>query len=210
MLLLTKMNIMKTQSKFNEVQIAASEKIYAVLNWSGKYFPNPEDVGPHPWGPIARQVDREMTLINLIGRFNPAIFDVIPRGGQFVKRAMSDLNPQPIPPRWLFAELFADKVIDHIKMVGTIVDATQNGGGAKVVDSMLKEVMDGICPDPPKIKIPKRGWPWPPDPDPDPRWSAIELITVAECFLNASVNGNYSDSFASAASQLADVAKERM
>ena len=65
---------------------------------------------------------------------------------------------------------------------------------------------DGICPDPPKIKIPK-GWPWP---EPDPRWSAIELAAGAEIFINVSAQSILKNVYQAAAAKIIETASGRI
>lgn len=96
-------------------------------------------------------------LLAIIGKRNPAIYDVIPRGPQG-RLANAALNPQPLPPHELGAAIAAD-------IIHAVWLANKFGHG---IDQMLAD-LDEWCPTAPReIKLP----PWVSyrEPIPHPNW----------------------------------------
>src|SRR5438034_11802987 len=109
-----------------------------------------------------------------MGRINPRIFDVIPRGPQDAFRTLSpgetvELNPQPIPPG-VQMQFAAARVAHEIALAAIAAEAAGNDEAA---ERIVARAVDDFCgtrsghrpipwPDP---------WPFPTDlhtPDPQP------------------------------------------
>jgi hypothetical protein len=124
-------------------------------------------------------------LLALIAARFPAIYDVIPRGPQFVNPAQSyaeqrGLNPQPLPPRAI-GELVANEIV---RLSWT---AQQLG----VELSPIADWDGDICP--PPRKPPKLHGPFPPvPPDPGPDWILDYHLGLASTL--AAVEGRVADS----------------
>jgi len=103
-------------------------------------------------GGTVMTIDRR--LLALIGRRHPAIYDVIPRGGQLVS-----LNPQPIPPGVL-GELAAAELL----RIGWLAERFGLDLGA------ISDELDDWCPTYPKLPKLPPWWPPIPDPEPHPDW----------------------------------------
>jgi hypothetical protein len=113
-------------------------------------------------------------LLAIIGRRNPAIYDVVFPRGPLGRLAAVALNPQPIPPHELGGALAGE----FVRMAWL---AERGGMDTKTVLAEL----DDWCPTHPRpLKLP----PWwrIPDPSPDPEWFldfqlgfAAQLASVA-------------------------------
>ncbi len=100
-------------------------------------------------------------LIAIIGRLHPAIYDVVfPKGPVFeVARAVqhahlqayhaADLNPQPLPPKEIFAGIETGAAVGH--------ELVRAAGFAKAFGLEFTLDIIDICP-PPRPRLP---WPWP-------------------------------------------------
>lgn len=123
------------------------------------------------------------SLIAIIGRVNPAIYDfVFPHGHRVevelnpqplppVARAYAELNPQPLPPvARAYAELNPQPLPPGVEIGANVGhELVRAAGFARAFGLRLKLSTDDICP-------PPRGpWPWPfpwpgPWPGPDEEW----------------------------------------
>jgi hypothetical protein len=112
-------------------------------------------------GGTVMTIDRR--LLALIGRRNPAIYDVIPRGGQLVS-----LNPQPIPPGVL-GELAAAELL----RIGWLAERFSLDLGA------VADELDDWCPTYPKRPKLPHWWPPIPDPEPHPDWMRAYYLGFA-------------------------------
>lgn len=149
-------------------------KFTAVVNQliSG-YTSNPEDPDPAPW-PWRHVI-------------NKAFEQMVSSYAN--KWTFAALNPQPLPPKTQFSIALAQEVIERAGMMQEIAAGLSNGSeerGIIIVSGYLSKFVDDICPERPKIKIPKKRWPipWPPEPEPDPRWSGFELAVIGTIFQN--------------------------
>jgi hypothetical protein len=128
-----------------------------------------------------------VSILAILGRINPAIWDVIVPMGPERGRAASigdrvALNPQPLPPRELYA---AAEVARQIAYAAAAAESAGNGEGAV---NLVARAIDDFCGTHPW----PRPWPGPlggADPEPD---------RVAEMRLVAAL------SMASTASRMAD------
>ena len=99
-------------------------------------------------------------LLAIIGKKNPAIYDVIPRG-PLGRLAWVALNPQPLPP----AELGAAMATEFMHTVWM-------GERAGLDQGIAMRSLEDWCPTyPRRPKLPP-WWPPVPDPDPEPDWFA--------------------------------------
>jgi len=99
----------------------------------------------------------DRNLIAIIGRIHPAIYDVVfPHG-------VAELNPQPLPPRHVFAGIETGAAVGH--------ELVRAAGLAKAFGLDFRMDLVEICP--PPRPIPPLPWPfpWPPRPYP---WRGIE------------------------------------
>jgi hypothetical protein len=83
----------------------------------------------------------EERLRNL-GRAKPEIWDVI--GGGFETVA---LNPQPLPPRWVFGVEFMRLAADRLLTIQETADVINQGNerGIIVVGGKISELVDFVC-----------------------------------------------------------------
>jgi hypothetical protein len=148
---------------------------------NGVGYPNPDDSGPvGPWGPVIHKALRNAVLqagagnvaLHILAKKYPGLWDLW--GGPVSRVA---LNPQPLPPRIVFAASLAQEVIDRALLIQDMAGALLPGKSQGAVGGYISRFTDDLCPDPPKIKIPKGPWP-DPDPDPDPSWGASELMVI--------------------------------
>jgi hypothetical protein len=106
----------------------------------------------------------------------------------------------------------AQEVIERALLIQDIAAVLQPREAVIAVGGYIKNFSDSICPDPPKIKIPKKG-PWPPEPDPDPSWKAAELMIVGIAVQDAAVyfaDADVQKSVQQAAATIMETAVERM
>jgi hypothetical protein len=97
-------------------------------------------------------------LLAIIGRRNPAYYDVIPRGPLGLGAAVA-LNPQPLPPAALGAA-----------MAGEFMQATWMAERGGLDPGVLQRILEDWCPTyPRRPKLPP-WWPPIPEPDPQPDW----------------------------------------
>lgn len=96
-------------------------------------------------------------LIAIIGRIHPAIYDVVFPHGPIVDVAhsakyahrLAELNPQPLPPRRIFAGIETGALVGH--------ELVRAAGMAKAFGLEFAFDIVDICP-PPRPRPP---WPWP-------------------------------------------------
>lgn len=189
--------------------------VFAGSFFNGAGYPNPDDSGPvGPWGPVIRkalqntvvQAGGSNVALHILAQKYPAIWDL---WGNPVARVA--LNPQPLPPRIVFAASLAQEVIERAQTIQDISEALLPRESTGAVAGYVSRFTDDLCPDPPKIKIPKG--PWPPDPDPDPRWSAAELTVIGLAIQQAAGTFNDADvqqAVADAGNKILETAFERM
>ncbi|WP_114789838.1 hypothetical protein U0035_10960 [Niabella yanshanensis] len=180
-----------------------------------RFKPAPDDEDTtSPWFSLIRtaleRTEHRLSKLEVLGRFNPYIWELI---GDRLRRFSSNadsryLNPQPIPPRWLFASELASVIVERAQLISDISEGIQKGSAVKAAGNFIMQFADGICPDPPKIKIPK-GWPWP-QPDPDPRWNAPELAAVAEIFIKVSAQSTLKNVYQTASEKIIETASNRI
>jgi hypothetical protein len=123
-----------------------------------------------------------VSLLAIMGRINPAIWDVIvPMGPERLSARVSigdevELNPQPLPPRELMA---VAEVAAQIALAAAAAEAAGNGEGAV---NIVARAVDDWC------GTGRTHWPWPRpwpgplsglDEDPGPRRLAeIRLVAA--------------------------------
>jgi hypothetical protein len=138
-----------------------------------------------------------LDLLARMGRINPAVFDVIPRGPQRAFRALSpgetvELNPQPLPPR-IEVQFAAAQVAHEIALAAVAAAAAGNEEGA---ERIVMEAVDDWCGTPTGHRpIPwPRPWPFPFDllaPDPEP-W-LVDTVRLVGALTLASVGAQVAE-----------------
>jgi hypothetical protein len=138
-----------------------------------------------------------LDLLARMGRINPAIFDVIPRGPQGAFRAFSpgeavELNPQPLPPKEAL-QFAAAQVASEIALAAVAAEAAGNDEGA---EQIVMQAVDDWCGTPSGHRpIPWPGpWPFPwhlDDPDPHP-W-LVDTVRLVGALTLASVGAQVAD-----------------
>jgi hypothetical protein len=88
---------------------------------------------------------------------------------------MVSLNPQPLPPKALFAIMFAEEVVNHVSRLQDFADiAGQSDSPAQ--DYMARFVDDiELCP-------PYRKWPFPPPKRGETLFDSADLVTMGVAF----------------------------
>lgn len=156
--------------------------------------PNPEEPSPPrgPWDPFIRLAvekveasggsSRESLLVFLAKRF-PQLWEIIgggpvgPGGHRF--GAEVALNPQPLPPRWIFFTELARAVASRAELVQEIAGAIKGEGderGIIIVSGYVSRFVDEVCGNGFRLRWPRPG--------PRPDWFAeevggMELLVVA-------------------------------
>ena len=157
-----------------------------------------------------------LELLARMGRINPAIFDVIPRGPQrvwsFAEVSGSEkveLNPQPIPPGHELQ--FATARAAH--EIGIAAIAAEAAGSDEGAARIISDAVDDWCgTGTGRIPIPwPRHWPVPPSPDPDPHpWDVASIRAIAGLTLaslaSRMTEGEAREALAHGAEQLLDAA----
>jgi hypothetical protein len=154
-----------------------------------------------------------LDLLARMGRINPAVFDVIPRGPQRAFRALSpgeavELNPQPLPPK-IEVQFAAARVANEIALAAVAAAAAGNEEGA---ERIVMEAVDDWCGTPSGHRpIPWPG-PWPfPSVDPDPHPWLVDTVRLVGALTLASVGaqvaeGTAREALGKGAERLLDVA----
>jgi len=138
-----------------------------------------------------------LDLLASMGRINPAVFDVIPRGPQAIFRALTpgetvELNPQPIPPG-IEMQFAAARVAHEIALAAIAAAAAGNEEGA---ERIVMEAVDDWCGTPTGHRpIPWPGpWPFPSvDPDLDPHPWLVDTVRLVGALTLASVGAQVAE-----------------
>jgi hypothetical protein len=124
-------------------------------------------------------------LLAVLGKINPAVWDVIIPHGPVGPGARVQLNPQPLPPKEQL--LVASASVAHDIALAAVGAQAAGADSARLVS----DAIDDWCGTrPPHIPIPwPSPWPfpWPPEPEPHPDWDigasrvvgALALASVA-------------------------------
>jgi len=138
-----------------------------------------------------------LELLARMGRINPAIFDVIPRGPERAFSALSageavELNPQPIPPG-VELQFAATRVANEIALAAVAAEAAGNDEAA---ERIVAQAVDDWCGTPSGHRpIPWPGpWPFPwhlDDPDPHP-W-LVDTVRLVGALTLASVGSRVAE-----------------
>jgi hypothetical protein len=188
--------------------------VFAGSFLNGAGYPAPDDDEPvGPWGPVIHKALRNTVLqagtsnmaLHILAQKYPAIWDLW--GGPLVQVA---LNPQPLPPQIVFAASLAQEVIERALLIQDLAEAFNPGQLHSVVPKYITRFSDELCPEPPKIKIPKGPWP---DPEPDERWGASELMVIGLAVQQAAVSfadGEVQKSFNEASNKIMETAVSRL
>lgn len=138
-----------------------------------------------------------LDLLARMGRINPAIFDVIPRGPQGAFRALSageavELNPQPIPPG-VELQFAAARVASEIALAAVAAEAAGNDEGAERI--VMQAVDDWCGTRGGHWPIPWPGpWPFPSDlHDPDPHPWLVDTVRLVAALTLASVGAQVAE-----------------
>ena len=134
-------------------------------------LPNPDDPQPPgPWDPVIRQ-----TLTRIRDRFGPLPDPWRALGSISNRSDAVSLNPQPLPPKEIFAMMLAEEVVNHVSRLQDFADiAGQSDSPAR--DYMARFVDDiELCP-------PWRKWPFPPPPRGETLFDPVDLVTMGVAF----------------------------
>lgn len=83
------------------------------------------------------------------------------------------LNPQPLPPRYLFLKSVAQEAVSYAELLEEFANAAASGGerrGGVIAGEYLNEFTDDFCGNGFRL-----GWPYP---GPPPQWFPVELNGV--------------------------------
>jgi hypothetical protein len=157
-------------------------------------------VGPDPvlWSPAS--------LIHIITRRHPELWDLF--GGNPLSRVA--LNPQPLPPRIVFAAALADELIAQASSAAQLAGWVSQEGeehGIIIVGGHVLRYVDEICGNDIKFRFPR--------PVPPPWWSeelhATDLMAMGVRFEMAAATGEaLANSFAQAGERLIQAGLEKM
>ena len=139
-----------------------------------------------------------LELLAIMGRINPAIWDVIhpmgpERGAAFLSPGEAvELNPQPLPPRVAF-QFAAARVANEIAFAAIAAEAA---GNEEAAEQIITSAVDDWCGTPSGHRpIPWPGpWPYPlylDDPDPHP-W-LVDSVRLVAGLTFASVGSGVAD-----------------
>lgn len=159
--------------------------------------PWPATFGPHPdpWRIIAER--------------HPAIWDVI--GGGSLSWAA--LNPQPLPPKSIFASALAIEVISRAMYRQEIADSIPHEGSERsiiIVGGHVKNLVDEFCGTGFRLKFPI---PVPPPPWFSEEFAGMDLIVMGMQFQNSVTgifNENLQQTFSDAADKLIETGLSRI
>ena len=156
--------------------VPAARSAFGALHSTVTHFitgglPNPDDLQPPgPADPVIRRA-----LMRIRDRLGP---HPEPWSGFGSFSNLSDavsLNPQPLPPQYLFAIMIAEEVVEHMSRLQDFADiAGQSGSPAQ---DYMAQFMDDIelCP-------PWRKWPFPPPKRGDTLFDPVDLVTMGVAF----------------------------
>jgi hypothetical protein len=189
----------KPQSSLHAMRTLVSEFI------SGRPDPdNPQP--PGPWDPVIRKA-----LSRLKDRLGPhpdpwKVFGAWTAGPQPDPWQLVALNPQPLPPRMLFAVTLAEEVVNHVSTLQDVADAV--GQSRSTAPEYLARFVDDIelCP-------PWRKWPFPPPKRGDRLFDPIDLVTLGVSFEHLAQtvpNDELRGSFQAAGAKLAEKGAAQM
>jgi hypothetical protein len=159
-----------------------------------------------------------LEFLTRMGRIDPRIYDIIPRGPQKAERLFSalsagetvELNPQPIPPG-VQMQFAAARVAHEVGLAAVAAEAAGNDDAA---ERIVTRAVDDICGTPTGHRPIPWPHPWPlPDmelPDPIP-WRLIGTMRLVAALTLASVGaqvaeGTAHDALAHGAERLMEAA----
>jgi hypothetical protein len=128
--------------------------------WQVAFGPHPEPwhlgfgPSPQPWSPAM--------LFQVIARRHPELWDLF--GGNPLSRV--GLNPQPLPPKMVFAAALADELIGRAGAAQELADWLPSQGeerGIIIVGGRVQQFIDDICGNDIKFRFPRPGprpWWW--------------------------------------------------
>lgn len=228
---------MKTQTeKTRETLNISRDKLLALVGQSfGDTSGNPNPVEPPkpgPWDPLIRktakafsgarpktwdlifgpfpepwraELNASRAIFGIIAARHPELFDLLGGGLDY-----ASLNPQPLPPRAAFIAAFTETAIERVQLMQEIADAINQTGeenGIIIVSGKISALVDELCGNNFKIKIPPR-----PKRDEDELLSGLELLTAGAVFVqNAAVaQGGLRRELRNAGSRLIETGIARM
>ena len=184
--------------------------------------PNPDEPHkPEPWDPVVREAlerakvfgpfpepwrasfDAER-ILRIVARRFPQIWDVIGGGHGFDAVA---LNPQPLPPRWAFAQSFAEVLIRRVELMRDMAanlraEQFEERGIIVVGGRAFLSAVDEFCGNGFRLVRPKPRPPWWKD-----SFDAADYLIMATQFEQAARETGYEDlrqSYGEAAGKLID------
>ena len=146
---------------------------------------------------------RALTLLSIIARVHPEVWDVIPRGPLSSKADVVSLNPQPLPPRETLQTAAAEMAHEIVRIA---VEAELSGGSSA---KLVSEFIDDWCATPWPRRWPQ---PWPgidEGPSPVPWDVRTARVVGAVVFASAGSRlpeGDLGTAFAEGAERLAEAA----
>ncbi len=149
---------------------------------------------------------RATSLLSIIGRINPAVWDaIVPHGPRFASRLEQvALNPQPLPPH-------EGLLVGAAEMAHTVARLAVEASVRGESTDFVREVIDDWCGTPWPRKWP---WPWPgprPDQGPQPDPWILDTARVVGAVVFTSVasglgEGELQSTLLEGAERLAEVA----
>jgi hypothetical protein len=133
---------------------------------------------PEPW----------KVLLTSILAHHPEIYDAIGGGHRFGESVA--LNPQPLPPRYVFLSAVAEAVASRAELLQEIADATGRDGtqqGIIIVGGYTSRFSDEWCGNGFRLK-----WPFP---GPPPSWFAHELHAMDLVVIGAQLDQASQETF---------------
>lgn len=158
-------------------------------------FPNPDDAGPvGPWGPVIRKAGRQFRQVY---------------GPQPDPWRWAALNPQPLPPRLVYAVALAQAVIDQVDALQDLAlalpDEAQRGVQAHA-SGVIRRFIDDCGNGHIVIHLPRHVV-WPPGDDEPRPISPEELVVIGARLAQA---GAVHPDFEAAGQQLGELGQGRM
>jgi len=122
---------------------------------------------------------------------HPEIFDVLGGGHSFGSDRA--LNPQPLPPRFMFMRALAQMVVNRAELLQELADGARRDGeerGIIIVSGYLARFADDYCGNQVKLKYPFPG--------PRPHWFSTEIDAADRLILAAQLAQAASETFSPA------------
>lgn len=172
----------------NQIKTETQQRLMlAIGEWFSNQFinPNPHDDNPaEPWSPYIRKALLE---VQNSSRANPFV-NQSAEISNWTQFPFAYLNPQPLPPRYVFILSLTSQIIEKTQFFMDIGKMQEDGEKKAIiiVSGLTKDYLDALCRIPSIIKLVFN--PNVPEPVPYPNWNQ-ELLFAALQFQQAA---NYS------------------